>query len=302
MSFIPIILDRKDAFVIIGRLQLRDNKDVDHAILLRKDDEIYKCFKGDAWVCSFCKKCTKYLCTDYSTISRHCSVCHKNLKSTENAIQKQILKLVLLNNLYDICENLKNAGFVNAALTFRAGIIKRFQKYKEHNFLFNLLIGGFLNPLINFQQILLPEEDLPDEFKNLENKFMNYLKFIVPDAFERTGNIGTSSFLRRGQIVDTRNQTEIEKLATTSRGDETDLVKWWELKKDEMPALYNLSKKITTLRPTSSSIERVFSKGKYMLDDYTGAMTKENMSKRIFLYCNNDVSRKVIDEIEIDSL
>ena len=100
MSFIPIILDRKDAFVIIGRLQLPDNKDVDHAILLRKDDEIYKCFKGDAWVCSFCKKCTKYLCTDYSTISRHCSVCHKNLKSTENAIQKQILKLVLLNNLY----------------------------------------------------------------------------------------------------------------------------------------------------------------------------------------------------------
>ena len=199
---------------------------------------------------------------------------------------------------FNHCDILVSYGFEDAAKAFREGFIKRCIKYEKHHFLFNLLIGGFLNPHINFQQILLPEEDLPNEYKNLETKFMNYLQFIAPGAFQRINNLNNRTFVRRGQTVEIGYQNEIEKLKTLNKGDESDLIKWWELNMNKMPVLYDIVKKMVTLRPTSASIERVFSKGKYLLDDFTGAMEKENMAKRIFLYCNGEITRKVIEEKE----
>ena len=106
MSRILIIRDKSDINSVIGHLQLPDNKDFDYAMIHRKNDDIYKCFKFGVWNCTFCKTCAKYLCTDYGTISRHCSILHQNLEKKEEIIQKKILKFVLLNNIYfSIVEN-----------------------------------------------------------------------------------------------------------------------------------------------------------------------------------------------------
>lgn len=203
---------------------------------------------------------------------------------------------------FDLCDQLIRHGFQEAAIAFRQGLINRCIKYHKHHFLFNLLIGGFLNPFINFQQILFPEEDLPKEYKNLENQFMDYLQTLAPDAFRReTNNTYDRHFLRRGEsyFAEPQNMNEIEKLRVTNIGERSNIVQWWEFKKNEMPALYKIAKRFCALRPSSASIERIFSKGKYLLDDYTGAMTKENMAKRIYLYCNKELTEKAIEEIQI---
>ena len=131
---------------------------------------------------------------------------------------------------------------------------------------------------------------------------MDYLQTLAPDAFRReTNNTYDRHFLRRGEsyFAEPQNMNEIEKLRVTNIGERSNIVQWWEFKKNEMPALYKIVKRFCALRPSSASIERIFSKGKYLLDDYTGAMTKENMAKRIYLYCNKEFTEKAIEEIQI---
>ena len=62
-----------------------------------------------------------------------------------------------------------------------------------------------------------------------------------------------------------------------------------------MPSLFELVEKLLTLRATSSSVERTFSKGRYIIDDYSGAMTKEHMAERVFTYCNKSIAEELLD-------
>ena len=168
----------------------------------------------------------------------------------------------ILTIYFDLCENLKKNGFDNAAKAIKTGIIKRCLKYEKYHFLFNLLTGAFLNPLINFQQMLFPEEDLSNELKNLEKRFFHYLKLIVPDAFTNVQVSEVQVFRRRGQSEGyNNNQCEIDKIRNMPKGNIENILGWWEIHKNELPTLYKLAKKISSFRATSASVERIFSKG-----------------------------------------
>ena len=93
------IVSKDNINMVNGFLVLPYSKDLDYAIHFKKDKNIFKCYKGNIWVTTVCRKCNTYLCTDYSTISNHCLRKHKK-EIFENNLRKNIIKFIILNNQY----------------------------------------------------------------------------------------------------------------------------------------------------------------------------------------------------------
>ena len=64
-----------------------------------------------------------------------------------------------------------------------------------------------------------------------------------------------------------------------------------------VPNLYKVALDLLSLRATSCSVERTFSKGRYILNDYVGAMNPKKMAQRVLMYCNKKLAEEAIDEM-----
>ena len=208
----------------------------------------------------------------------------------------------LMTLYFDRCNVLVNFGFQEAALNIRKNLIGKFLKYQKFEFLNYLMFAAFLNPFLNFNEVLIPESDLPDNLRNVKKKFKIFLQRIAPDAFITHDNIHQQrsiTIIRRGQIIEHDSKNEYKKLKNLKRIQGNDVLGWWECHKDDLPVFYSHAKKLSTLRATSCSVERLFSKGRFVIDDYSGATNPHKMCKQIMMYCNQEVTRNVIDEHEI---
>ena len=235
------------------------------------------------------------LCSDYSEFFNQIKILMLDLeKNSEASIFWALSNIMTI--YFDLTQKLISYGYIEAADSIKKGILQRFVKYKKKNFLYYLMAASYLNPFLDINAIKIPEEDLPEDFKDLDKKFIKFMKKIVPNAFSEINiNQTSTNFHRRGQIINAQNSNEFQILISMKRNQGTGISLWWSLHKYEMPSLYELAEKLLTLRATSCSVERVFSKGRFMIDDYSGAMTKEHMAKRVFLYCNNRKAREKIN-------
>ena len=191
MSKIPIIKKtRYSDPVQQGYLQLPDNKDFDYATVLRKDEEIYKCFKNDIWVTTFCNICKKYLCRDYGAISNHCIRIHDNSETFIKSSRKNTLKLILLSNTH--LNLVENADFKSLFL------LEFISRRALSNFLSIITIKVKQNIkelLANFEYVTI----YFDEWSKFQHNFLGItvstcnsiflLDLIVPDDIERTREV-----------------------------------------------------------------------------------------------------------------
>ena len=201
----------------------------------------------------------------------------------------------ILTVYYDISKVITDKGYVRAAEKLKLGILLRFAKYQKHDYLNILVTDAFLNPFLQWDLLIIPDEELPGDLKGIKEKFFYFLRRTAPEAFSCTSQNSQGTFRRRGAVIHDE-MNELQKFLNIPRlqGKEG-IALWWESQKQQFPNLCQLVQKLLTLRSTSCSVERMFSKGRYVLDDYSGAMTKENMAKKVLLYCNQDLTKELIN-------
>ena len=204
----------------------------------------------------------------------------------------------ILTVYYDIAPLIANKGYVRAAEKLKLGILTRFAKYQKYDYLNILVTAAFLNPFLQWNLLIIPDEELPDELKGIKEKFFDFIRRTVPEAFSCINQSSQNGIRRRGTIVQDE-MNEFQKFLNIPRlqGKEG-IALWWESQKQQFPNLYQLVQRLLTLRSTSCSVERMFSKGRYVLGDYTGNMTKENMAQKVLLYCNQEITRTLINAFE----
>ena len=232
----------------------------------------------------------------YSDFLKQFKITMKELESDSNETIFYALQYIIVL-YYDVCDNIISNGFQEAAFAFRTGIIKRFKKYHAYNYLNTLLLAAFLNPYLVWDELIIPNEDLPPILHNYADQMFHYLQKIAPGAFADEANRqGQVILRRRGQIMNnSQNECEIMKRIQREANGKVQL--WWNSHMDMLPNLYKVALDLLSLRATSCSVERTFSKGRYILNDYVGAMNPKKMAQRVLMYCNKKLAEEAIDEM-----
>ena len=115
----------------------------------------------------------------------------------------------VLTIFFDVAQLLKNKGYFEAASKLKEGILKRFIKYQKYDYLNILMAAAFLNPFLQWEELIIPDAELPDELTNLKGKMEDYLKRTIPEAFssnQYTANTANANTFRRRPSISRRKK------------------------------------------------------------------------------------------------
>ena len=127
---------------------------------IRRQNNKKKIKKG----CEFISDIEYVLIQNYAEIFNKIKIIMLDLEKDGNETIFWAL-LNILNIYFDI---ISSYGFNEAANCIKKGIMLRFSKYKHDKFLYYLLAASYLNPFLDLEAIKIPEEDLPQDLKRLD--------------------------------------------------------------------------------------------------------------------------------------
>ena len=105
---------------------------------------------------------------------------------------------------------------------FQKFLLKRLVRYRHYNYLNILMVASFLNPFLNWEAVIIPEEDLPVEIQNCKENMFLYLKSIATGASnssKETNELESDSILNEhkvGEIIEEQGN-EIEFMINLKR-------------------------------------------------------------------------------------
>ena len=117
--------------------------------------------------CEFISDIEFVLIQNYAEIFNEIKIIMLDLEKDSNETIFWALSNIL-NIYFDITQKISSYGFNEAANCIKKGIMLRFSKYKHDKFLYYLLAASYLNPFLDLEAIKIPEEDLPQDLKRLD--------------------------------------------------------------------------------------------------------------------------------------
>lgn len=207
-----------------------------------------------------------------------------------NAIFYALEKLMVIQE--DITQSMIHEGFVEQAAKLKNGIKSRLLKYNRESYLNLLVAATILNPCLDVEQVL------PPDMHYLINDAMDWIREQLPRDRSAAPPPAVSSIpnLTRGRINIIARSADMD-----------DLDRYMMMKRrptctsfdcfHSLPDLERLVKKLKTIPPSSSSVERCFSRARSVLPYKMGASKPDTINKRMVLYLNPTLAVDVIAQL-----
>jgi hypothetical protein len=200
----------------------------------------------------------------------------------------------LLTAAFNLSAELESLGYQNEAQILQHYIMTHLDENKY--MIVTLIKAAMLNPALRFEDLLTitsSYEFVGTIANDLETEFVALIQPRGPQSEE---NNLVRRFQKIGQKYETRNLNEWQLFMAKKESFNGLPLDFWETNQILFPTFYPLVKEIATIPPTSTDVERFFSKCKYALTPELGASSTETIERRLFLMGNSEMMRALLED------